>query len=78
MVEFSKVNAKLTDTQLKKLKTSVKNKTGITLRMILKMFSGNGLPHELSLTTRQKTKLRYAFNNNISSDLNFLELKFLK
>ena len=78
MVEFSKVNAKLTDTQLKKLKTSVKNKTGITLRMILKMFSGNGLPHELSLTTRQKTKLRYAFNNNISSDLKFSRAQISK
>ena len=38
----------------KKLKTAVKDKTGATLRMSLKMFSGNGLPHELLLTTRQK------------------------
>ena len=41
MVEYSKVNVKLTDTQLQKLKTSVKNKTGTTLRMNLKMFNGN-------------------------------------
>ena len=40
MVESSKVNAKLTDTQLKKLKNAVKNKTGTTLRMSLKMFYG--------------------------------------
>ena len=33
------------------------------------MFNGNDLPHELLLTTRQKTKLRNAFNNNISIDL---------
>ena len=38
MVEYSKVNVKLTDTQLKKLKTAVKNNTGTTLRMSLKMF----------------------------------------
>ena len=69
MVEYSKVNVKLTDTQLKKLKTAVKNKTGSTLRMSLKMFDGNNLPHELLLTTRQKTKLRNAFNNNMSTDL---------
>ena len=68
MVEYSKVNVKLTDMQLKKLKTAVKNKTGTTLRISLKMFNGNNLPHEL-LLTRQKTKVRNAFNNNMSTDL---------
>ena len=63
MVEYSKVSIKLSGTQLKKLKT------GITLRMSLKMFDGNKLPHELLLITRQKTKLRNAFNNNMSTDL---------
>ena len=69
MVEYSKVSVKLSDTQLKKLKTAVKDKTGTTLRISLKMFNGNDLPHELLLTTRQKTKLRNAFNNNMSTDL---------
>ena len=32
MVEYSKVHVKLSDTQLKKLKTSAKNKTGTTLK----------------------------------------------
>ena len=63
------VNVKLSDAELKKLKTAVKDKTGTTLRMSLKMFDGNDLPHELLLTTRHKTKLRNAFNNNISTDL---------
>ena len=45
MVEYSKVNVKLRDMQLKKLKTSVKDKTGTTLRMSLKLFNGNDLPH---------------------------------
>ena len=67
MVEYNKVNVKLSDTQLKKLKNAVKNKTGTTLRISLKMFNGNDLPHELLLTTRQKTKLRNAFNNNMST-----------
>ena len=69
MLEYSKVNVKLSDTQLKKLKTAVKSETGTTLRMNLKMLEGNNLPHELLLTTRQKTKLRNAFNNNMSTDL---------
>ena len=33
------------------------------------MFNGNNLPHELLLTKRQKTKVRNAFNNNMSTDL---------
>ena len=69
MVEYYAVNVKLSDKQLKKLKAAVKNKTGTTLRMSLKMLVGNDLPHELLLTTRQKTKLRNAFDNNMSTDL---------
>ena len=53
MVEYSKVNVKLSDTQLKKLKLAVKNKTRTALRIGLKMFNGKDLPHELLLTTRQ-------------------------
>ena len=66
MVEYSKVNVKLSDTKLKKLKKAVKNKTGTTLRMSLKMLNGNDLPHEI---LRQKTKLRNACNNNMSTHL---------
>ena len=69
MVEYSKLNVKLSDTQLKKLKTAAKDKAGTTLRMSLKIFAGNDLSHELLLTTRQKTKLRNAFNNNMSTYL---------
>ena len=69
MVKYSKVNLKLTDTQLKKLKTAVKNKTGTTLSMSFKMLDENDLLHELLLTKRQKTKLGNVFNNNMSTDL---------
>ena len=69
MVEYTKVNAKLSDSQINKLKDAVKNNTGTTFRISLKMFNGNNLPHELLLTTRQKTKVRNAFNNNMSTDL---------
>ena len=47
MVEYSKVNVQLSDTQPKKLKTAVKIKTGTTLRISLKIFDGSNLPHEL-------------------------------
>ena len=54
MVEYSKVNFRLSDTQIKKVKNDVKNKTVNILRLSLKMFNGNDLSHELLLTTRQK------------------------
>ena len=69
MAEYSKVNVKLSDTQLKKLKTAAKDNTGTTLRMSLKMFVGNDLLHESLLAIRQKIKVRNAFNNNMSTDL---------
>ena len=78
MVEYSKANLKLSDTQLEKLKTAVKNQTGTTLRMSLKMFDGNDLPHELLLTTRQRAKFRNAFNNNMSTDLKHSEAQISK
>ena len=36
--------------------------------MNIKIFNGHNLLHELLLTTRQKTKLRNAFNNNMSTE----------
>ena len=72
------MNAKLTDKQLNQLKTAVKEKTGTTLRMSLKMFDGNDLPHELLLTTRQKTKLRNAFNNNMSTEIKLSKAQISK
>ena len=78
MVKYNETNVKLSDTQLKKLKNTVKNKTGTTLRISLKMFNGNNLPHELLSTTRQKTKVRNAFNNNTSTDLKFSRAQISK
>ena len=46
--------------------------------MSLKMFDRNDLPHELLLTTRQKTKLRNAFNYNMSTDLKLSKAQISK
>ena len=68
MVKYTKVNVKLSDSQLKKLKDAVSNNTRTTLRISFKMFNGDNIPHELLLTTIQKTKIRNAFNNNTSTN----------
>ena len=77
MVEYSKINERLSDTQLKKVKDVVKDNTGTTLRINL-MFAGDNLPHELLLTTRQKTKLRNGFNNNMSTDIKLSKTQIAK
>ena len=56
-VEYDKVNAKLSASQLNKQESAVKNQTGVTLRMNIKIFEGNDLPHELLLKNK---KLRNA------------------
>ena len=78
MVEYNKVNVKLSDLQLNKLKSATKNQTSVTLRMSLKMFNGKDLPHELLLTTRQITKLRNAFNNKMSTDIKLSKAQIFK
>ena len=72
------MNVKLSDAQLKKLETAVKNKTGTTLRMSLKIRDGDDRPHKLLLATRQKAKLRNAFNNNMSTDLKLSKAQISK
>ena len=42
------------------------------------MLDGNHLPHELLLTTRQKKKLRNAFNNNMSTDIKLSKAQISK
>ena len=78
MVEYNTVNAKISNLQLNKLKSAVKNKQGTTLRMNAKMFNGNNLPHELLLTTRQTTKLRNAIENNMSTDIKLSKARIVK
>ena len=78
MVEYNKVNVKLSDSQLNKLKSAVRNQTGITLRMNIKMLERNNLPHDLLLTTRQKMKLRNAFENNMSANIKFCKTQISK
>ena len=46
--------------------------------MSLKMLDGNDLPHELSLTTREKTRLRNGFNNNMSTDIKLTKAQISK
>ena len=69
MAEYSKINCKLTNVQLNKLKKAVKSNEGATLSLGIKKFNKDETPHELLLTTRQSTKLHNAINNNSAIDI---------
>ena len=73
MVEYTKINCKLTNVQLNKLKKAVAK-----LRLGIKNFNKDELPHELLLTTRQNTKLRSAINNNLATDIKLSKAQIKK
>ena len=58
MVEYSKIKCKLTNIQVNKFEKAIKSNEGTTLRLGIKNFNKDELPHELLLTTRQNTKKR--------------------
>ena len=78
MVEYSKINCKLTSVQLNKLKKAVKSNEGASLRLGNKNFNKDELPHELLLTTRQNTKSRNAINNNLTTDIKLSKAQIKK
>ena len=78
MVEYSKVNCKLTNVQLNNLKRAVKSNEGATLRLCIRNFNKDERPQELLLTTRQNTKLRNALNNNSATDIKLSKAQIKK
>ena len=69
MWNYQEAIVKLTNEQLNKSKSAAKSKTGTILRLTKKNFEDEKLPHELFLTTRQTTKIRNTFANNITTDI---------
>ena len=70
MANYQESRIKLTNTQLNKLKSTEINKT-VTILRLNKKFEDEELPHELFLTTREATKIKHVFANNISTDIKF-------
>ena len=73
MTQYNCLNVKLSNSQLNKLKSAMKNKTETILRLSSNMIGnsndGTNFPHELLLTNRQVANLRKAFANNSSIDI---------
>ena len=73
MTQCNSLNAKLSNSQLNKLKFAIKNETEVVLRLSLNMIGDNETNflhnHKLLLTNRKVSNLRKAFANHLSSDI---------
>ena len=65
MTQWNSLYIKLSNSQLNKLKSAIKNKTEVVLRLSSNMISDDeaNFPHKLLLTNRQVSNLRKAFAN---------------
>ena len=75
MTQYNSINVNLSNSQLNKLKSAIKNETEVVLRLSPNMIGDSNdktnFPHELLLTERQVSSIRKAFANNSSADIKF-------
>ena len=71
ITQYNSLNVKLSNSQLNKLKSSVKNETDVVLRLSSNVIGDNesNFSHKLLLTNRQVANLRKAFANYLSTDV---------
>ena len=82
MTQYSSLNVKLSNSQLNKLKSSIKNETDVVLRISSNMVGNSNdntnFPHELLLTNRQVENIRKAFAKNTSTDIKLSKTQLSK
>ena len=82
MTQYNSLNVKLSNSQLKKLKSSIKNETDVLLRISSNMVSDSNdntnFPHELLLTNRQVANIRKVFANHSSININLSKTQLSK
>ena len=65
MAQYNSLNVKISNSQLNKLKSAIKNESDVVLRLSSYMIGNSddntNFPHELLLTNRQVANLRKAF-----------------
>ena len=80
MTLYNSLNLKLSNSQLSKLKSAIKN--DVALRLSSNMVGNSddeiNFPHKLLLTNRQTLSLRKAFNNHTSADIKFSKTQLTK
>ena len=71
MTQYNSLNVKLSNSQLNKFKSEIKNENEVVLRLSSNIIGNdeNNFPHKLLLTNRQVSNLRKAFANHLSADI---------
>ena len=82
MTQYNRLNVKLSNSQLNKLKSAIKNEIDVVIRLFRNMIGDSNdeanFPHELLLTDRQVSSIRKAFSNNSSADIKFSKTQLSK
>ena len=82
MTQYNSLNVKLSNSQINKLKSAIKNEAEVVLRLSPNMIGDSNdkanFSHELLLTDRQVSSIRKAFLNNSSTDIKFSKTKLSK
>ena len=73
MTQYNSLNVKLSNSQLNKLMSAIKNETEVVLRLSSNIIGDNetNFPHKLLLTNRQIVNLCKGFANHSSMDIKF-------
>ena len=71
MTQYNSLNIKLSNSQLNKLKSAIKNETELVLRLSSNMIGNNetNIPYRLLLANRQASNLCRAFANYLLADI---------
>ena len=82
MNQYNSLNVRLSNSQLNKLKSAIKNKTDVFLRLSSHMIGNSddntNFPHELLLTNRQVANFRKTFAKNTSTDIKLSKTQLSK
>ena len=82
MTQYNSVNVKLSNSQLNKSKSAIKNANDVVIRLSPNMIGDSNdkinFRHELLLTDRRVSSIRKAFANNSSVDIKFSKTQLSK
>ena len=82
MIQYKTLNVKLSNSQLNKLKSRIKNGTEVTLKIKSNVVGDsngeNNFPHKLLLTNPQLSKLRKIFADNSSASMKLSKIQLHK
>ena len=80
MTQYNSLNVKLSNSQLNKFKSAIKNETEVVLRLSSNMIGDDetNFPHKLLLTNWQVSNLRKAFANKSSTDIKLSKTQISK